>query len=382
MTELADRVRRRLVTDGKDDSAVAAATGFDDALRAEAGGIVDDAVFAALRRDVHAELHGTGPLEPLLATPGVTDVLVNAPDSVWLDRGRGMERVTAVFADDLAVRRLAQRLAAAAGRRLDDAQPFVDAVLPDGTRLHAVLPPVAAHTTLSLRVLARRPLDLDRLVAVGTIPPDIATLLHAVVRARLAVVITGGTGTGKTTLLGALLGRVAADERLVLLEDAPELVVDHPHAVRLTTRTANIEGAGTVGLRELVRQALRMRPDRLVVGEFRGAEMVELLVALNTGHEGSAATLHANSAGDVPARFAALGALAGLPSPAVTSLVASAIDLVVHLRRGRDGRRSIAELAMLGRRGDDLVVRRAWDAVQGAGEAMADLRERLARGVP
>ena len=162
-----------------------------------------------------------------------------------------------------------------------------------------------------------------------------------IVRARLAFVVTGGTGTGKTTLLGALLGQVPPTERLLLIEDAPELVTSHPHAVRLVTRPANVEGAGAVGLRELVRQALRMRPDRLVVGEFRGAEMVELLVALNTGHEGSAATLHANSAADAPARFAALGALAGLPSAAVTSLVASAIDLVVHLRRGRDGRRAV-----------------------------------------
>ena len=165
-------------------------------------------------------------------------------------------------------------------------------------------------------------------------PASLAALLRAVVAARLAFVVTGGTGTGKTTLLGALLGAVPATERVLVIEDAPELVVAHPHVVRLVSRGANVEGAGAVGLRELVRQALRMRPDRLVVGEFRGAEMVELLVALNTGHEGSAATLHANSAADVPARFAALGALAGLPAPAVTSLVASAIDVVVHLRRG------------------------------------------------
>src|SRR5262249_38317140 len=160
---------------------------------------------------------------------------------------------------------------------------------------------------------------------------------RAVVAARLAFVVTGGTGTGKTTLLAALLGSVPAAERILLIEDAPELLVAHPHVVRLVPRGANVEGAGAVAQRELVRQALRMRPDRLVVGEFRGAEMIELIVALNTGHEGGAATLHANSAGDVPARFTALGALAGLPAAAVTSLVASAIDVVVHLRRGRDG---------------------------------------------
>ena len=371
MTELVDRVRRRLVTESGD---------LDGALRAETSGIVDDTVFARLRREVAAELHGAGPLEPLLAEPGVTDVLVNAPDSVWVDRGGGLCRAAVRFADDAAVRALAQRLAAGAGRRLDDASPYVDAVLPDGTRMHAVLPPLVASTTVSLRVLARRRSDLDSLVAASAMPAEVARLLRGVVAARRAFVITGGTGTGKTTLLGALLGQVPADERVLLIEDAPELAVAHPHVVRLVTRTANVEGAGAVGLRELVRQALRMRPDRLVVGEFRGAEMVELLVALNTGHEGSAATLHANSAADVPARFAALGALAGLPSPAVTSLVASAIDLIVHLRRGRDGRRVVDEIGVLGRRGNELVVASAWTAAGGDGVAADRLRELVSDG--
>ncbi len=367
--DLVDRVRHRLAAGDADLGA---------AVRAESSGIVDDAVFTALRRDVAAELTGAGPLEPLLALPGVTDVLVNAPDAVWLDRGHGMERAAVRFTDDAAVRRLAQRLATAAGRRLDDAAPFVDAVLPDGTRLHAVLPPVAACTTLSLRVLARRPLDLDALVGLGALPDAVATVLARMVTARLAFVISGGTGTGKTTLLGALLGRVPAGERLLVIEDAPELVVDHAHLVRLCCRSANVEGAGAVGLRDLVRQALRMRPDRLVVGEFRGAEVVELLVALNTGHEGSGATLHANSAADVPARFAALGALAGLPAPAMTSLVASAIDVVVHLRRNRDGRRAVSELALMGRAGVELTVQPVWQAGdQSVGPQLSDLlRER------
>ncbi|SHG09995.1 pilus assembly protein CpaF [Jatrophihabitans endophyticus] len=356
--ELLDRVRRRMVAGTVDVAS---------ALRAENAGIVDDTVFDRLRRDVHAELHGAGPLEPLLATPGVTDVLVNGPRSVWLDRGRGLERVGVTFPDEVAVRALAQRLAAGAGRRLDDAMPHVDAVLADGSRLHAVLPPLVPTTTLSLRVLGRRRHDLDSLVALAAMPADVAATLRDVVAARLAFVVTGGTGTGKTTLLGALLGTVDAGERLLLIEDAPELVVEHPHTVRLVTRPANVEGAGEVGLRELVRQALRMRPDRLVVGEFRGAEMVELLVALNTGHEGSAATMHANSAADVPARFAALGALAGFPAPAVTSLVASAVTVIVHLRRGRDGRRAVAEIALLDRVGDALAVVPAWSAAGGAG---------------
>jgi pilus assembly protein CpaF len=372
VSELVERVRHRLAGEGGAPGAL------DELVRAESGGIVDDAVFARLRREVAAELHGAGPLEPLLELPGVTDVLVNGPDDVWFDRGAGMERAGVRFAGDAAVRRLAQRLAASAGRRLDDALPFVDAVLPDGTRLHAVLPPVVERTAISLRVLGRRPHDLARLVASGAMPQEIADLLVALVRSRVAFVISGGTGSGKTTLLGALLAVAPPGERILVIEDAPELVVAHPHLVRLVTRGANVEGAGAVGLRDLVRQALRMRPDRLVVGEFRGAEVVELLVALNTGHEGGAATLHANSAADVPARFAALGALAGLPAPAVTSLVASAIRVVVHLRRDPGGRR-VSEVGLLVRVGDDLHVDAAWSAATGDGPALDRLRELIVR---
>jgi pilus assembly protein CpaF len=372
VTDLVSRVRRRLVTDLADQP------DLEVALRAESDVIADDTVLEQLRRDVQAELVGAGPLEPLLALPGVTDVLVNAADEVWLDRGAGMERAAVRFPDDAAVRRLAQRLAAAAGRRLDDAMPFVDATLPDGTRLHAVLPPLAACTTLSLRVLARERHALLDLIRLGTVPPDVASVLQAIVGAKLAVVISGGTGSGKTTLLGALLGTVAPDERLLVIEDAPELVIEHPHVVRLVTRTANVEGAGAVGLRELVRHALRMRPDRIVVGEFRGAEMVELLVALNTGHDGGAATLHANSAGDVPARFAALGALAGLPLAAVTSLVASAVDVVLHLRRTRGGR-IVEEIGLLQRGGDELRVVPVWSKRAGVGVAAPELGARIAQ---
>jgi pilus assembly protein CpaF len=367
--DLVDRVRRRLA---------AAPAALDELVRDEATGIVDDTAFAALCRDVDAELRGAGPLEPLQRTPGVTDVLVNGPRDVWLDRGAGLERAPVTFPDDAAVRRLAQRLVSGSGGRLDDALPYADAVLPDGTRVHAVLPPLVAHPTISLRILARCPLNLTDLIDRG-LPADAADLLRAIVAARVAFVISGGTGTGKTTLLGALLAMTPAAERLVLIEDAPELVVEHPHVVRLVTRSANIEGAGAVGQRELVRQALRMRPDRLVVGEFRGAEMVELIVALNTGHEGCAATLHANSAADVPARFTALGALAGLPAEAVASLVGSAVDVVVHLRRGRDGQRTVSEIGLLGRVGDELIVEPAWTATAGDRPGGARLRALLQR---
>jgi pilus assembly protein CpaF len=371
-SDLVGRVRQRLVGAESDDL-----VGIVRDEQSGAAVIADDAALATLQRDVAAELSGAGPLEPLLRLRGVTDVLVNRPDEVWLDRGRGLERAPVRFADDIAVRRLAQRLATAAGRRLDDASPFVDASMPDGTRLHAVLPPVTTHATLSLRVLARRRFELAELVE-----RPVAALLRAIVAARLAIVISGGTGTGKTTLLGALLGCVPPAERLVVIEDARELVTSHPHVVRLVTRAPNVEGAGAVGLRELVRQALRMRPDRLVVGEFRGAEMIELLVALNTGHEGGAATLHANAAADVPARLAALGALGGLSRAAVASQVASALDVVVHLRRSGSGQRQVTEIGLLERAGDELTASSVWSSGRGAGERWPVLVERLAaRGV-
>jgi pilus assembly protein CpaF len=367
--EFVDRVRQRLAESAAPDLAVVVR---DE--QSSASVIADDAALAVIERDVAAEVSGAGPLEPLLGLPGVSDVLVNGPREVWLDRGRGLERAAVTFPDDAAVRRLAQRLAAVAGRRLDDASPFVDAALPDGTRLHAVLPPITPATTVSLRVLARRRFELRELV-----DAQVATLLRAIVAARLTLVISGGTGSGKTTLLGALLGCAPAGERIVVIEDAAELVTAHPHLVRLVTRTANVEGSGAIGLRDLVRQALRMRPDRLVVGEFRGAEIVELLVALNTGHEGGAATLHANAAADVPARLYALGGLGGLSPSAVTSQVASALDVVVHLRRARSGLRGVAEIALLERRGDGLAVVPIWSSSNGVQARAGDLIDRLAR---
>ena len=277
---------------------------------------VGDAAVLALHDRLREDVLGAGPLEPLLRLPGVTDVLVNGADAVFVDRGDGLERTEVVFADDAAVRRLAQRLAAAAGRRLDDASPHVDLRLADGTRFHAVLAPIARPgTVISLRVPRRRGFTLDELTDAGTVTTDAARLLRGVVEARLAFVVSGGTGTGKTTLLAALLGLVPADERIVVVEDSSELRPDHPHVVGLESRTANVEGAGEIPMRTLVRQALRMRPDRLVVGEVRGDEVTDLLAAMNTGHEGGCGTVHANSAADVPARFEALAMAAGMSRP-------------------------------------------------------------------
>jgi pilus assembly protein CpaF len=310
------------------------------------------AVYDALRRDVL----GAGPLEPLLRLPHVTDVLVNGAQRVYLDRGGGLELTAVRFPDEAAVRRLAQRLAAQGGRRLDDAAPYVDLRLPDGTRFHAVLAPIARPgTVISLRVPRARTFTVEELVAAGTLTEPTARLLEAVVRGRLAFLVSGGTGAGKTTLLAALLSWVPAEERIVLVEDAGELRPDHPHVVALEGRPPNVEGAGAVEVRTLVRQALRMRPDRLVVGEVRGAEVVDLLAALNTGHEGGCGTLHANSALDVPARIEALALAAGLGRDAAHSQLASAVDVVLHLARGPDGVRRLRQVAVPRRRSDGLV---------------------------
>lgn len=300
----------------------------------EAGVVLGHESLLAAVDTLHAELHGAGPLESLLADPEVTDVLVNGPGSVWVDRGGGVERVRVDVGGESELRALAARLAAAAGRRLDDAAPFVDARLAGGVRLHVVLPPlVAGGTHICLRVPSRRALALADLDRLGAVPSGWAQVLERLVAARLAFVVSGGTGAGKTTVLGALLALVPAHERIVLVEDCAEVRIEHPHVVRLEARTANVEGRGAVTLTDLVRQALRMRPDRIVVGEVRGAEVRELLTALNTGHEGGCGTVHANAAHEVPARFEALGSLAGLDRAAVHSQMAGAIQVVLHLRR-------------------------------------------------
>ena len=302
------------------------------------------ATVAALRR----ESVGAGPLDDLLELPGVTDVLVNGPGAVYVDRGHGLEAVDLAFADDAEVRRLAVRLAASVGRRLDDGSPFVDARLASGVRVHAVLGAIAdAGTCLSLRVPRHRAMSLDEWVAAGSLAPAAAELLRGVVDRKLAFLISGGTGSGKTTLLATLLGLVPPEQRIVVAEDSRELSPSHPHCVRLEGRPPNSDGAGAVTLTDLVRQALRMRPDRLVVGEVRGPELVDLLMALNTGHEGGCGTVHANSAADVPARLEALGALGGLGRSALHAQVAAALDLVVHVTRAAGGARWVDEIRVV-----------------------------------
>ncbi|WFE25350.1 TadA family conjugal transfer-associated ATPase [Solwaraspora sp. WMMD791] len=378
---VAARVRERFVADGTPVTPASVVS----AVRAEPGAALrGDAGLLRLADRVHGELAGAGPLAPLLADVRVTDVLVNGVQ-VWVDRGSGLERAAVALRSVDEVRRLAQRLAAACGRRLDDGCPYVDARLPDGTRLHAVLPPVAATGPyLSLRTFRQRPFQLAELVANGMVDDGVAQLLRAVVAGRLAYLIAGGTGSGKTTLLNTMLGLVPAGERIVMVEDAAELRPEHPHVVTLQARTANVEGVGSVGLGELVRQALRMRPDRLVVGECRGAEVVDLLAALNTGHDGGAGTLHANAASDVPARLEALGLLGGLQRAALHAQIAAAIQVVVQLRRIA-GRRVVDAVCLLTPQGPDqlITVTSAWRRGAGpqpAGPALARLLTE--RGVP
>jgi pilus assembly protein CpaF len=382
--DLIERVRGRLASSGKEITSAVVA----DAVREEAGGVLGHADLLAAMGTLRQELIGAGPLDPLLRDLDTTDILVSGAGAVWVDGPEGLRPTEIRFPDEESVRRLAQRLAMAAGRRLDDAQPFVDAWLPDTgpagqVRLHAVLPPIAADgTSLSLRVLRPARHDLQTLQVVHTFDAELLAVLESVVDARLAFLISGGTGSGKTTLLAAMLSRVPDHERIVCVEDAGELQPCHPQFVRLIARPANVEGAGEVTLADLVRQGLRMRPDRIVVGEVRGAEVCELLAALNTGHDGGAGTVHANSPVEVPARLEALAALGGLHRAALHSQLSAALQVVLHMRRGPDGARRLSEIGVLERSSGIPRVQPVWQhgSWLPARSALADLL--TARGVP
>ena len=376
-----DRVRHQLVAVGKPPTV----TDVARALRDD-GVLLDATALLAEASNLFAELAGAGPLTGFLNDPLITDVLVTSPEHVWIDRGNGIERTEVTFPDDAAVRRLAQRLANACGRRLDDAVPFCDARLSDGTRFHAVLSPVAlSGTCISLRVPRRQDFDMAALVAAKSVPQRVVPWIQAIVDARLSILLTGGTGSGKTTWLSVLLDLVDADERIVLVEDSSELRPQHAHVVRLEARPPNVEGSGAISLRDLVRQALRMRPDRLVVGEVRGAEVVDLLAAMNTGHEGGFATVHANSAADVPARLEALGQAAGLDRTAVHSQLIAGVDVVIHLRRDRDGRRRWSSISVASRTESGCEIRDALLMHNGRlcrGPGLAQLQRRLGDYAP
>lgn len=298
-------------------------------------------------RESARELPEFGVLAPLLADPSVTDIFVNGTDELWVDRGIGLERRPALSGDESGVRGLAVRLIALGGRHIDEASPCIDVRLHDGIRVHAVLPPISTRgTLLSIRIPRLRRLTIEDLVAADFFDAVPVETVLELVRSRANILVTGAGGSGKTTLLSALLATAPPTDRIIAIEDVAELHVDHPHFVSLEARQPNLEGAGEVGLVRLVREALRMRPDRLVLGECRGAEVRELLSALNTGHDGGAGTLHANSLHDVPARLEALGALAGLNVTAIARQTVSAIDAVIHVERSH-GVRRIAQLGKL-----------------------------------
>jgi len=298
-----------------------------------------------------ANLVEFGPLTPLVADQRSTDILVKSKDEIWIDVGEGLELASVHFESEAEVRALAQRLAISTGRRLDEAHPYVDVPVADGIRMHAILPPVARGSTqISFRLIRNRHLALTDLVGV-----DVASILVDLLSQRRSILISGGTGAGKTTLLTALLGELPPSERLLIIEDTSEVFPKHPHVVHLQAREPNVEGAGAVTMRDLVRQALRMRPDRLVIGEVRGAEIIDLLAALNSGHEGAFATIHANSAAAIPARIEALGVAAGMDRMAVHSQLASAIEVIVHLRR-ESSRRFVSEISEIRVKADGLCV--------------------------
>lgn len=333
MTTAVDAVRGRLL----------AQQDLLSAVRAEATG---DGARLGLARTVSDQVLGAGAVvQPLLEDPAVTDVLVNGDSQVWVDRGEGLHPLGHGVGDS---RALASRLATLAGQRLDDAVPIVDGRLPDGTRLHAVLAPLAAEGAhISLRTLRRRAFTITDLITAGLVDERGAQILASLVQVRANVLISGATGAGKTSLLASLLSLVPGTERIVCIEEAAELAPSHPHVVHLQVRRANVQGAGGIGLDALVRTALRMRPDRIVLGECRGSEVREVMAALNTGHDGGWATVHANSTEDVPARLVALGMLAGLGPATVAVQARAAFDAVLHLRRDATGRRVLEQIALL-----------------------------------
>ena len=319
-------------------------------LKAPGKGIGD--VGSALE-ELDARLNGLGEiLAPLLRLPGITDILVNST-RVWVDCGQGVEPIDDGFSSEEEVRALAITMAAICGKRLDDAVPIVDGILPMGVRVHAVIPPLSGEgTIISLRIPARGGLTLEQMRKGASIDDTTQQILSRMLEVRCNVLISGATGSGKTTLLSALLSSISVNERLICIEEMSELHPAHPHVVHLQARQANTQGRGEVSLSELVRAAMRMRPDRIILGECRGGEVRDIMSALNTGHRGSFATIHANTPAEVPARLSALGALAGMSAEATHVQARAAFDLVVHMERsmgsyGNTGRR-VAQIGVFG----------------------------------
>jgi pilus assembly protein CpaF len=352
LDELAGSLRERLLAGAGD--APAAAGGAADAqasIRAlvdREAALLDPADREELVARVSERSFGLGPLEPLLRDPQVDEIMVNGTGPVWVERGGRVEPSAVAFATEAELRHAIERILAPLGRRVDEAEPLCDARLPDGSRVNVVIPPLALDgPVLTIRRFPRRSLGAGELVALGTWPEALRDLLVAAVRARLTILVSGGTGSGKTTTLNVLSSFVGAGERIVTIEDIAELRLQQPHVVRLEARPPSVEGRGEVTIRRLVRNALRMRPDRIVVGEVRGGEALDMLAAMTTGHEGSLSTVHAGSPEEALRRLETLALMAGLglPHAAIREQVADAIDLVVHQARGHDGTRRVVAVS-------------------------------------
>ncbi len=332
--------------------------------------------------EVHHELFGLGPLEPLLADPTISDILVNTYSNIYIERRGKLEKTSISFKDDEHLRRVIERIVSMVGRRIDEAQPMVDARLPDGSRVNAIIPPLALDgPVLSIRRFGTDPLRMTALIENGALTKEIALLFEMCVRARLNIIISGGTGAGKTTLLNALSAYIPADERIVTIEDSAELQMQQPHVVRLETRPPNIEGRGEVTQRDLVRNTLRMRPDRIVIGEVRGGEAIDMLQAMNTGHDGSLTTIHANSPRDALARLETMVQLTGmrLSDRAMRQQIASAVNLVIQVARLTDGTRRIVSVSEItGMEGETITMQEIFQfertGVDGTGKVIGRFR--------
>ncbi len=321
----------------------------------------------ATRRDkerllnmVAADILGYGPIQPLLDDPDITEVMVNGPKHVYVERKGKLMKAPVRFVDDDHVMRIVERIVAPLGRRVDESSPMVDARLPDGSRVNIIIPPLALNgPCITIRKFFRRRLSMDDLIRFGSVTPEFAKFAEAAVKARLNIIVSGGTGSGKTTLLNILSGFIPDDERIVTIEDAAELQLQQEHVVRLEARPPNIEGKGAIRIRDLVINALRMRPDRIVVGEVRGGEALDMLQAMNTGHDGSLTTLHSNGPRDTLARLETMVLMAGmdLPLRAIRQQISSAVDLIIHVSRLRDGSRKVVAVSeVLGMEGDTILL--------------------------
>ena len=314
------------------------------------GFVLNEHEQSVLIENVENEVLGMGPLEPLLRDPSISDILINTADTCYIERHGVLEKVNIRFQNNDHLMRIIQKIAGAVGRRVDESSPMVDARLMDGSRVNAIIPPLAVDgPLLSIRKFAVDPLTVTDLMNFRSITQPIAEFLKAAVKARTNILISGGTGSGKTTLLNVVSGFIPANERILTIEDSAELVLNHPHVVRLETRPANTEGKGRISARELVINALRMRPDRIILGEVRSNEIIELLQAMNTGHDGSMSTIHANSTRDALVRIETLLAVSGYEASetAIGRLIGSALDIIIQLERLPDGRRRVSEVVAL-----------------------------------